>query len=60
MCGGGLGVVVGCGGGFVNFEGIFSFYEFKVSLKYLELIFNGRTPARMLSEGWHSLAFFPF
>ena len=41
-------------------EFLVCFYEFKVSLKYLELIFNERTPARMLSEGWHSLALFPF
>ena len=32
-------------GGFVNFEGIFSFYGFSVSLKLIfKLIFNGRTP----------------
>ena len=42
--------------GFVNFEGIFSFYEFKVSLNLIfKLIVNGRSPVRMLSEEWHLL-----
>ena len=44
-------------GGFVNFEGFFSFYEFKVSLKFIfKSVFKGRTPARTLSEEWHLLA----
>ena len=44
------------GGRGVNFEGIFRFYGILKSLKFLELIFTGRTSACMLVEEWHLLA----